>query len=1427
MTWDVETWVGSELNVTLSRLAGRESEEQASSKSGSSDRFCVDQVSGDLLGKVKAGDILCSKTDDLDETDATKVTSGAARKDVVRFKREYTFALGMPGYALPELEAAANAYQIAECVGRETIQSKFGLHLGDEVVAVNGMRVGTDFMQIGGSLENMVRSSRGTAIIHIHCRSTPTPGASGANSSTDVAGAATPSRTMSSSSMSTVDSRASSRKRGTATLDRTPSLMSVDENSQDSANGNNSNNNVDAEHRDKRQMQENDLDLGPDGLSIGEHVIPLTCPVTLKKLERPARGRDCTHPTAVELLFCKPGGKCPICSKQVNSVYIDVELMNAILAAPPSCEKLKVTQHGNKFSFSPADKERTTAVHQLLDDEIEDDDDDDENMERKKDENTKQDSLVKSILHGVPDKAPDVGDKAPTTSSIFAGAAAALAKGASSLAAGGSSVVNSFIASLAGTNDENLIAAVAAAQAANAAHAAQNAAHAAQNAQPAVKREPSNSGAGGAVKLEYETRKEDNDAAMDHAMANIMAQINNMSSIDIMDSMRGDDVGLVEKLTRTLTLLSQRDAFDSCKELNIKPNPKISWAPCRIVMSKSKKKLFIGGIEIHFPHRKPLVPQTRLMVEMIQCLKNQQHALLESPTGTGKTAAAACAALAWQRHNDMQCWKDYGGYPRTIYYLTRTHSQAAQIVSALRDMPYRPMLVTLASRSNLCANKEVLYNAEAGNEGLSSQCVQAIKGGSCTHYRNMSSQNFIDGLYRLTRSKGSHESSGLYDIEDMRKFGSSNTTLGCPFYATKALHPSSQFVICPYNYVIDPEIRAIVIPETGVRDSVFIFDEGHNLESACLDTGSCTLTLADLFDVVKDLCVVASFHNWIVEGTINVREIAYDVMAVFDRLAEFLLRQREAWEHQAIVDRVPAFEQRREIYRRGGIASTAKTPLSTLLFKDSDISMQLIDTASNSLTLILKALSELKHVDPNDPSTHDSRPRFLRSLSVTAKKVLRVMKLMQKVPQDFYAVINAERCEPNTDLVHNFHRDFNEPMHRPARMCAQRHGTYLNRKQQDTFSEWKVELSLLLMNPGVVFNDISEISHSVLVASGTLYPMNPSELGESFVSRMRTKDRQIALDHVIDLEKQLFLGVVSRSPKNEVLDGSYKNRQKLGPFRYEAALVETIRVLVRDAVSVQGGSIVFLSSFKQLIEVQKYIKKNRLNGVLTQERGPLIFENGNAKNDSDHFFDDEDDDEEDNGSLDEWGLPAAKKMSPFELAKSQFRTAVDNGQSPILFAVFRGKMSEGIDFKDNYCRAVFLVGIPFPALFDSGIKYKRAWNDSKHAESSSYLTGQEWYTQQAFRALNQALGRVIRHKNDYGAVFMIDSRLEDGSLQRFLARWCRKAIKATAFPNVIADVRKFFASVPSEVLSGATANQMDLEEMPASQASHVSTGSAV
>lgn len=114
--------------------------------------------------------------------------------------------------------------------------------------------------------------------------------------------------------------------------------------------------------------------------------------------------------------------------------------------------------------------------------------------------------------------------------------------------------------------------------------------------------------------------------------------------------------------------------------------------------------------------------------------------------------------------------------------------------------------------------------------------------------------------------------------------------------------------------------------------------------------------------------------------------------------------------------------------------------------------------------------------------------------------------------------------------------------------------------------------------------------------------------------------------------------------------------------------------------------------------------------------------------------------------------------------------------------------SEGLDFADANGRGVIVTGLPYPPRMDPRVVLKMQFLDEMKGQNGArdqvrgcaaeggqvvlkppwlrqppalalqFLSGHDWYRQQASRAVNQAIGRVIRHRHDYGAVFLCDHR---------------------------------------------------------------------
>jgi Rad3-related DNA helicase len=209
-----------------------------------------------------------------------------------------------------------------------------------------------------------------------------------------------------------------------------------------------------------------------------------------------------------------------------------------------------------------------------------------------------------------------------------------------------------------------------------------------------------------------------------------------------------------------------------------------------------------NGVAVRFPFKDPHPAQRLLMSATVTALQSQKHALLESPTGTGKTIALLSAMLGY--------FEAEPGFAR-IYYTSRTHSQLAQVVRELKRLSYFPKMAVCASRKHLCIYPPVLMSNDPDTA-----CKEADLGvhGPCPFDRAPQEIPYFSPSGPKPK----------FDLEDLLEWGRARHL--CPFYAAKHLAATADLIICPYNYLLTPGRGFVVTKACAV-----VFDEGHNIDS--------------------------------------------------------------------------------------------------------------------------------------------------------------------------------------------------------------------------------------------------------------------------------------------------------------------------------------------------------------------------------------------------------------------------------------------------------------------------------------------------------------------------------------------------------------------------------------------------------------------
>lgn len=186
------------------------------------------------------------------------------------------------------------------------------------------------------------------------------------------------------------------------------------------------------------------------------------------------------------------------------------------------------------------------------------------------------------------------------------------------------------------------------------------------------------------------------------------------------------------------------------------------------------------------------------------------------------------------------------------------------------------------------------------------------------------------------------------------------------------------------------------------------------------------------------------------------------------------------------------------------------------------------------------------------------------------------------------------------------------------------------------------------------------------MTSGTLAPL------ESFEHELMTEfPVKIENSHVIERE-QANISVITRGLQGRDFNLSHKFRDN------EPALHDLGETVLKIIEATPGGVLLFFPSYSMMLKMYDFWdytgiirKMDRLKGVYSEPRD----------------------------------------SSNYKFVISSFYKDVYT-RGAVMFAVCRGKISEGLDFSDDAARCVMLIGVPYPNVVDPKTVLKRHYLDS-------------------------------------------------------------------------------------------------------------------
>ena len=237
------------------------------------------------------------------------------------------------------------------------------------------------------------------------------------------------------------------------------------------------------------------------------------------------------------------------------------------------------------------------------------------------------------------------------------------------------------------------------------------------------------------------------------------------------------------------------------------------------------------------------------MLELKHSLDARGHALLEMPTGTGKTVTLLSLITSYQlAHPEVG----------KLVYCTRTVPEMEKVLEELQNLVrFRsdlgvkaPILgLGLSSRKNLCIHTGVVE--EGSRESVDAKC-RRLTASWVRERAEEDAQVDLCSFYEDYRNEGAEAllPPGVYTLEDMKRFGREKGW--CPYFLARHMLSYANVIVYNYQYMLDPKVSTLVSRELE-RECVVVFDEAHNIDNVCIEALSVNLRQQTLDNATRGI----------------------------------------------------------------------------------------------------------------------------------------------------------------------------------------------------------------------------------------------------------------------------------------------------------------------------------------------------------------------------------------------------------------------------------------------------------------------------------------------------------------------------------------------------------------------------------------------